>query len=75
MNPHLKVVMVHMPQLYLSVKYPLQFFVSYCMFTPLHSNTNQKLLESTSVIKIATDMDGAAYPSYCLKLYCSCQLC
>ena len=29
----------------IGVKYPLQFFVCCCMFTPLHSSMNQELFE------------------------------
>jgi len=41
------------------------------MFTPLHSSTNQELLKSMSVIKVAQHYekyDGATHPGYRPKL-------
>ena len=52
---------VPLPQLYqLSEKGSIKYASLSAIFNPLYSSTNQKLFESTSVIKVATikDMDN-----------------
>jgi len=63
--PHHKVVMIHMPQLYLRVKHPLQFFVSYIL--PLHSSTNQELFKKY-LCNQRSHYEKYGCPSYHLKL-------
>ena len=44
------------------MKYPLRFFVTYCMFKLYHSKQIKNCMKSTSVTKVATmkNMNGAA---------------
>jgi len=83
MNPrilHHKVVMVPHASLVSKTQSEVSNYSSLpAMFTSLHSSMNQKLFEKyicnqSSYYEIYTD--GAAYPSYHLKLkYPLCQLC
>jgi len=73
MNPHIphhKVVMIPRASIISESEVYISITVLSAMLTSLHSNANQELLKSSSVIKVATikKYSGAAHPRYRLKL-------